>query len=618
MKKRLSKLKITIAIFVGLVTGLAFSLAMVFSKNAVHGKFPLGTFVAGVNISEKTLDEGTVMLNSKKEIFLSTNIEVHFLGQTANFKAKDLGVEVMVEETLKTIEQTDARKLGVVDLLMSRVPARKDLALISRIDYDKLVKILEEKFKTKDLEPRSATFYFDETGELKIKEEAKGIIINTEKLFEEIKLAANSLEAQNISIKTIEKEPAITTKKLLEQEEKIKDQLNQTITLIDPIYSDDWYLNINKNLDWIEFKEKEKIIIPYIEQEIITESTIEGIEGETFIAIEIKEEKLDEYINENISKWLDRPAEDVNMYFNEEGAVVIEGKGSGGKKVQRMLLKNAIEKAIAYKVNEIIIPIVDVEPKITIAQELQDLGIQEKIAVGHSSYYGSPGNRVHNIKIGAAKFNGKLIAPGEIFSFNQNLGRVDGSTGYKKELVIKKEGTIPEYGGGICQVSTTMFRTTLFGGLPITERNEHSYAVSYYSQVLGHGLDATIYLGGADFRFENNTKQHILIQTYTENDYELYIVFYGSNDGRQVAMEGPYLSNYHYPGPTMYIDTDRLYVGDTKQVEKPHTGFKALWYRHLTLADGTTETETIGTNYRAVPAKIWVGTKEKQVTPTPS
>ena len=173
MKKRLSKLKITIAIFVGLVTGLAFSLAMAFSKNAVHGKFPLGTFVAGVNISEKTLDEGTIMLNSKKEIFLSTNIEVHFLGQTANFKAKDLGVEVMVEETLKTIEQTDARKLGVVDLLMSKVPARKDLALISRVDYDKLVKTLEEKFKTKDLEPKSATFYFDETGELKIKEEEK-------------------------------------------------------------------------------------------------------------------------------------------------------------------------------------------------------------------------------------------------------------------------------------------------------------------------------------------------------------------------------------------------------------------------------------------------------------
>ena len=158
-----------------------------------------------------------------------------------------------------------------------------------------------------------------------------------------------------------------------------------------------------------------------------------------------------------------------------------------------------------------------------------------------------------------------------------------------------------------------MYRAALLSGLPIVERNEHSYAVSYYSQILGHGLDATIYLGGSDLRFENNTENHILIQTYVENDYELYIVFYGTDDGRKTELEGPFLSNYHRPGPTMYIDTSSLYVGETKQVEKPHTGFKAIWYRHLELADGSKLTEEIETNYQAVPAKIWVGTLEHEV-----
>ena len=199
-----------------------------------------------------------------------------------------------------------------------------------------------------------------------------------------------------------------------------------------------------------------------------------------------------------------------------------------------------------------------------------------------------------------------------MFSFNQNLGAVDGRNGYKKELVIKKEGTIPEYGGGICQVSTTMFRSVLFGGLPVVERNEHSYAVRYYSQVLGDGLDATIYLGGADLKFENNTEQHILIQTFTESDYELYIVFYGTPDGRDVELEGPYLSNYHYPGPTVYIDTDKIAEGQTKQVEKPHTGFNVLWYRHLTDKDGNKTSEPVETRYRAIPAKIWVGVNDNE------
>ncbi len=612
MKKRLNKAKITVSIVVGAVLGLAFSLAVVFSKTAVHGKFPVGTYVAGINISEKTYDEGLAVLNKEKETFFNAELEIKFLNETSKFKIEELGVDIMAEETLKTIEQTDARRLGLVDLFRSEISTETNLNIISQIDYDQLIKTIEEEFNTVELEPKSATFYFNESGKLDIKEESAGVIINTEALFEEIKLAANNLEAKNISIKTIEKEAAITKEELLEQEENIKEQLNQTITLVDPIYSDDWYLKVSSHLDWVEFVEKERVTIPYLEKEIITETSVEGLEGETFIAIEINEDKLNEYTNEHISEWLDRPVEDVNMYINDEGEVVVEGKGSAGKKIQRKLLKEALEKAIANKITEIIIPVIDIEPEINIAEELQELGIKERIAIGHTSYYNSPGNRIHNIKTGAEKFNGLLIAPGEVFSFNKNLGAVDGGTGYKKELVIKKDGTIPEYGGGICQVSTTMYRTVLFGGLPVVERNEHSYAVSYYSQVLGHGLDATIYLGGSDLKFENNTEQHILIQTYVENDYELYIIFYGTNDGRSVELEGPYLSNYHYPGPTMYIDTNRLYVGETKQVEKPHTGFRAVWYRHLTLEDGTVETEEIQTNYRAVPAKIWVGTQVKE------
>ncbi|MFA6992801.1 MAG: VanW family protein, partial [Candidatus Gracilibacteria bacterium] len=278
--------------------------------------------------------------------------------------------------------------------------------------------------------------------------------------------------------------------------------------------------------------------------------------------------------------------------------------------IQRTLLKEAIELAIENKIRNVTIPIVTIAPKITPDTEALKMGIKDRLSVGHTSFYGSPANRVHNIKTGTDKFNGTLIAPGEIFSFNKTLGSVTAANGYKMELVIKPEGTIPEFGGGLCQVSTTTFRAALFAGLSIEERHQHTYAVTYYSQILGHGLDATIYEGGADLKFKNNTNGYILIQSYVDKDYELYFVLYGTEDGRQVTMEGPYISNSRGAGPTEYIETTELKKGESKQKERAHAGFDALWYRYLTMPNGDATKEEIFSRYKAVPAKVLTGTAE--------
>ena len=179
--------------------------------------------------------------------------------------------------------------------------------------------------------------------------------------------------------------------------------------------------------------------------------------------------------------------------------------------------------------------------------------------------------------------------------------------GFYRET-YRAEGTIPEYGGGLCQVSSTFYRAALLAGLPITERAPHSYAVSYYAQVYGYGLDATIYPGVRDIKFFNDTAGHILVQGYIEGS-NAYFKFYGSDDGRTVELEGPYLSGYHSPGAAQIIETDTLAPGQRKQMEYGHTGFNATWYRYLT-KDGETEKETIYSNYKAIPAKILVGAGE--------
>jgi vancomycin resistance protein YoaR len=129
-----------------------------------------------------------------------------------------------------------------------------------------------------------------------------------------------------------------------------------------------------------------------------------------------------------------------------------------------------------------------------------------------------------------------LIKPEEEFSFNKIIGKVSPKKGYLPELVIKNNRTVAEYGGGLCQISTTCFRAALYSGLPITERRPHAYAVKYYNP---QGTDATIYPPHPDLRFINDTPNYILIQTKIEGNI-LTFDFYGTDDGREVKIIGPY------------------------------------------------------------------------------
>ncbi len=176
----------------------------------------------------------------------------------------------------------------------------------------------------------------------------------------------------------------------------------------------------------------------------------------------------------------------------------------------------------------------ETEPEIK-SDEIDNLGINTLIGEGKSDFRGSPKNRIHNIGVGSSRFHGAFIKPGEEFSFVKILGPVDAEHGYAEELVIKKDKTEPEFGGGICQISTTVFRAAIYSGLEITARRNHAYPVRYYNP---QGMDATVYIPRPDLRFINNTPGYILIQTKIERT-NLIFDFYGTSDGRTIEIEGP-------------------------------------------------------------------------------
>lgn len=212
-------------------------------------------------------------------------------------------------------------------------------------------------------------------------------------------------------------------------------------------------------------------------------------------------------------------------------------------------------------------------PAVTDDTTGEDLGITELVREYTSYFYGSEADRVQNIRAASARFHGLLIAPWETFSMAQALGNISLDSGYAEAPIIYGGQTIQGVGGGVCQVSTTLFRAAFFAGFPIVERYAHSYRVGYYEQLSNGvrdpnlaGLDATVYVPIVDLKFTNDTDHWILMETYVGN-FSLTWKFYSMSDGRTVSWQTTGPTNVVPAPEPLYRENPDLPKGTIKQVD---------------------------------------------------
>ncbi len=245
---------------------------------------------------------------------------------------------------------------------------------------------------------------------------------------------------------------------------------------------------------------------------------------------------------EGLAKTIDQPGQNAALTIVDNKATIFQPSRSGFTldkpdaitAIQSALSKPAAERNLALKVKVF-------EPDVTEAS-LNSLGINELISEGVTYFPGSPAARMQNIRVGASKFDGVLVKPGEVFSFESLLGEVSGRTGYAPALVILGNREEYQYGGGMCQVSSTAYRAALLAGLPIVERHNHSFAVGYYTAPYGvPGVDATVFNLSVDFKFRNDTGHYILIQTVLHGT-TLKFDFYGTKT-KSGRIRGPYFKS---------------------------------------------------------------------------
>jgi len=304
------------------------------------------------------------------------------------------------------------------------------------------------------------------------------------------------------------------------------------------------------------------------------------------LRLDFDQTQIKSYLENKIALQIDQEA--VLPRFSMKGSQLANWQtGADGRKLNLEASVQSIYNNLNSNSNETVVLTVD-PVKTDSLSPSNEFNIKEIIGTGHSNFAGSPANRRHNIAVGAAAVNGLLIKPGEEFSLVKTLGAVESSTGYLPELVIKNNRTIPEYGGGLCQIGTTVFRAAIQSGLPITERRNHSYRVSYYEPA---GMDAAIYIPKPDVRFLNDTSNYILIQSrIIKND--IYFDFWGVKDGREISISKPTVYNIVKPAPTKIVESPDLKPGEKKCTEKAHNGADAYFDYQVTYPPTASSTES--------------------------
>ena len=277
-----------------------------------------------------------------------------------------------------------------------------------------------------------------------------------------------------------------------------------------------------------------------------------------------------------IAEEVNRPAQNARFVFNDETRQLdLMQNAVIGRVLDVETNVSLVNEAILNGAHEVVLNVRSDEPAVVDTSTAADLGITELVHSETSYFYGSSAARVQNIQQAAAAFHGILIAPGETFSMGSALGDISLDNGYAEALIIYGGRTIKGVGGGVCQVSTTLFRTAFFAGYPIVERHSHAYRVYYYEQNADGsrnpnlaGLDATVYVPLVDFKFTNDTPYWLLMETYTNAaGRNLTWKFYSTSDGRSMDWQTTGTRNIVSAPKPLFIESDELAKNEIKQVD---------------------------------------------------
>lgn len=566
----------------------------IFEKKYENKIYP-GVVLGGIDAGGKEAEEVKSFLNKKVNEFNQNGISFYYekkkvtitpiissLESDLAYEIIDFNIDMAIVEAYN-YGRDDNFFLNLENKI-KLLAVKKNLAMPVKINGERIKNILKYNFDQENLPAENAKLIFQKENLLggmenlrfSVKEEIAGKIITYDEGITQMAKQLAVFDYSPLKLSSVADYPKIYKKDCLNIEIKAL-KILELSPLILSYKEQEWNIKREILAGWLALK-----INPNYETD----------NSQDKIIIALDNKIIGEYLQSEAAPKINQSPIEAKFEI-KDGKVAEFQAGADGVELKISETSAKIESEFIYEnKNKIELIAAQIKNNSSIG-ETNNMGIKEIIGTGESNFSGSPANRRHNIRVGADTLNGIIIKPDEEFSLISALGKIDGATGYKQELVIKDNRTIPEYGGGLCQIGTTMFRVALTTGLEITARRNHSYRVSYYEPA---GTDATIYDPWPDLKFINDTGNNILIQSRIEDD-NLYFDFWGSSDGRIATRTNPIIYNIAKPGPTKLIETIDLKPGEKKCTERAHNGADAYFDYKVIYAGGEIKEKRFNSHY---------------------
>ncbi len=497
--------KILLIIVVSVVLGLP-AIAIASDAVAYNGKVHPGVNIGPVDIGGMSEANAAAVLRDSFERALLQPVSVSGQGHDWTMDKATLSPRPKLDEAIQ-VAMRYGRSGGVFKRLGDRFVGfftPQVFRMGATVDSVALDGFINQVATEVDRAPRDAGASID-ASEVVITPASSGIKVDKDRLGQQIESSIFELDRTELALPVKVIEPSVTEDEAKEAGEKAKIALSGPVELT--YLEDSWTLTVEDLQGLLVF-------IPVTE------------DGEELLGVGFDSTGYAAKLAELTRDYRKEP---VDAKFIVEGVSVTIEPHTQGVEVDTEAGRKATEAAVAEDgTRQVALVTHTTDPERT-TEAAEAMGIKERITAYTTKYSSSNRSRVTNIKVLSKALDGTILAPDATFSFNGTIGQRTAAKGYKEAPVISDGQLVPDLGGGVCQVSTTVFNAVFFAGLPVVDRSNHSLYISKYPT----GRDASVSWPGLDFKFKNDTDNYILIDAYA-SDTAVTIAFYGTDMKRQI------------------------------------------------------------------------------------
>jgi len=579
-------------IAVGAIVGVIL-LVIVVESALSYNKIHEGISIATVDVGGLTRDEAQAAIDRYVANAQASAIVLTSGDRSWPIMPEDVGTEMDVAGAVSQAMDVTRENNFFVDLYtrFRLYFTEQDIPLEGTVDSALMDELLAGLAKEIDIMPVNAGLAIDvANAKIEVIEDQNGTRVDQDTLREELKGLLFTLHSTQLEIPLVVVEPDVKAEDNRAAQEQAEIMISAPLRLTSD--GQTWTLTPEQIAAAMDFAAEDRggvsTLVPYISAE-----------------------KLDLSFFDEVAQVVE--TDPVDAGFDSDGTKAWVVPGVVGKALDREKTVEALLAAALMEDSRTVEVVVQtVDPDLT-TEEAEAMGIRDKLAGYTTEPYRGSANRQVNVRITTKYAGDVMLAPGEVYDFDKQIGPRTAERGYKLAPGIVSGGEMEDVlGGGICQVSTTLFNAVFEAGLEVVERHNHSLYISHYPD----GRDATVTSGSKNFRFRNDTDHYIWIRGTSDGVTTTFNI-YGTSDGRKVTSK---FSGFSWGAARTEVTVinPALGPGTTKVKISGQSGRSCSVTRTITWPDGRKKTEKFNSYYPMIPKTIEVSPVTTTTTTIPT